>query len=149
MNQNSYFEISKLKDEELIYQERVSLPLIVGLVGFGGFLLVLSIIFGSLVFLILGVVFALYAVSLYLTSEYVISNKRILSKTGLIKRHVVELRIKQVESITLEQSILGRILNYGTLVFSGAGNPVVKIELIQNPIQFRAKCLELSQNDKK
>lgn len=50
----------------------------------------------------------------YLTSEFGITNKRVLIKHGFIKRISLETLLNKIEGITVQQGILGRILNYGT-----------------------------------
>ncbi len=49
------------------------------------------------------------------SSEFAITNKRVLIKVGLIRRHSLELLLQKVEGIGVDQSVLGRILGYGTI----------------------------------
>jgi uncharacterized membrane protein YdbT with pleckstrin-like domain len=49
------------------------------------------------------------------TSEYAVTNKRVLVKIGLIRRDSLELLLTKIEAIGVNQSILGRLLGYGTL----------------------------------
>jgi uncharacterized membrane protein YdbT with pleckstrin-like domain len=55
------------------------------------------------------------------TSEFAVTNRRVIIKVGLIRRRTVELRLEKVESIGVDQSILGRILGYGTIIVHGTG----------------------------
>lgn len=145
----SYFEQSKLKEETLVLTESVSKSLIYFMFGFG----VILILFGlaslflssNFICLVFGVVLSAYSLILRLTTEYVITNKRILIKTGFIQVLSTEIKISKIESISIHQTILGRILNYGTLIISGAGNPVVKIDYVPSPIFFKKTCLEQSE----
>jgi len=53
------------------------------------------------------------------TSEFVITNKRIIIKTGFISRKTLEMNLSKIESVNVEQGILGRILGYGTITIIG------------------------------
>ena len=55
------------------------------------------------------------------TSEFAITNKRVIVKQGLISRQTLELNLQRVESVSVDQSILGRILGYGTITIIGTG----------------------------
>ena len=54
-------------------------------------------------------------------SLYVVSSKHVLIKIGLVRRHTLELLRAKVESIGVEQGVLGHIFNYGTIVVTGTG----------------------------
>ena len=71
------------------------------------------------------------------TTEYGISNMRIISKNGLIRRNIEEINLSSIESIMVDQSIIGRILNYGTIVISGRGTSKVVFKNIDNVVEVR------------
>jgi uncharacterized membrane protein YdbT with pleckstrin-like domain len=72
----------------------------------------------------------------YQTSEFAVTNKRVVAKVGFIRRNSIEVLLTKVEGIRIEQSILGRMLNYGAIITGAAGssNPFTSIA---NPIQVR------------
>lgn len=94
----------------------------------------------------LGLIFWLIAYIKYKTTELAITNKRVIAKFGFISRRTIEININKVESIQVDQTLLGRIFNYGTLVISGAGNPQAPIPGISQPIQFRKAFLEAQED---
>ena len=76
----------------------------------------------------LGAVFLLYAAGIgidraihYASSEFAVTNKRVVIKVGFINRKTLEMVLTKVETIRVDQSILGRVLNYGTIVVTGTG----------------------------
>jgi len=71
------------------------------------------------------------------SSEFAITNRRIVIKTGLIQRRTVELNIHQVESVHVDQSILGRLLDYGTVTIVGSGGTKEVFAYIEDPLKFR------------
>lgn len=78
----------------------------------------------------------------YLTSEFAVTNKRIIIKTGFISRNTFEMNHSKIESINVNQSILGRILGYGTIVIMGTGSTREPFDRIRDPLAFRRKFLE-------
>lgn len=73
---------------------------------------------------------------LYNSFEYVLTNKRVINKYGIIRRHVFELKLEKIESVRIDQGILGRILNYGSIIVLGTQSQS-GLDEIANPIGFR------------
>ena len=76
------------------------------------------------------------------TNKLAITNQRIIGKKGLISRETVELKYEKIESISVMQSILGRILKFGTIVVRGTGVTAVSFQFIANPVVFKNKAME-------
>jgi len=72
-----------------------------------------------------------------ITTELAVTSKRIIAKVGIIRRETIELNHSKVESLSVDQSILGRILNYGTLTINGTGGNKLPIKTISKPMLFR------------
>lgn len=81
--------------------------------------------------------------------EFVITNKRIIAKVGIIRRIAFELQSEQVESIEIHQGIIGRILNYGTLMPCGIGASKIRIPFVVNPFEFRQHIYDLKKPQNK
>jgi uncharacterized membrane protein YdbT with pleckstrin-like domain len=86
------------------------------------------------------------------SSEYAVTNKRVVVKVGLVRRHSTEILLRQVEGITVDQGIFGRIFNYGTIVIEGTGSDRTPYRGIGGPMKFRLAVQEqiektLSQRD--
>lgn len=73
----------------------------------------------------------------YFTTEYGITNTRVISKDGLIRRDIEEINLSSIESINVNQTIIGRLLNYGTIVISGRGTSKVILKDIDNVVEIR------------
>jgi uncharacterized membrane protein YdbT with pleckstrin-like domain len=71
------------------------------------------------------------------TTETDVTNMRIVHKTGFIKRHTFEMSLDKVESVDVDQSILGRIMNYGNVTIMGVGEGKETISTIASPLAFR------------
>lgn len=75
-------------------------------------------------------------------TELAITDRRVIAKWGIIRRQTIELRIDRVEGLKVQQSVLGRLLGYGTIVLAGTGSTQTPIPNIADPIAFRQKVYE-------
>jgi uncharacterized membrane protein YdbT with pleckstrin-like domain len=71
------------------------------------------------------------------TRETDVTNLRVVHKEGFIKRQTFEMSLDKVESVDVNQSILGRILNYGDVSIFGVGEGNKTIDTIASPLEFR------------
>src|SRR3979411_3196979 len=71
------------------------------------------------------------------TTETDVTNMRVVHKTGFIKRRTFEMSLDKVESVDVDQSILGRMLNYGNVTVRGVGEGAETIDTIASPLDFR------------
>lgn len=74
-----------------------------------------------------------------LTTETDVTDRRVVHKTGFINRHTFEIALDKIASVEVNQTILGRILNYGdvTIVSMGEVKPQ-PIKTIASPLAFRS-----------
>ena len=70
-------------------------------------------------------------------TEIDVTNLRVIHKTGFIQRQTFEMSLDKVESVDVNQSILGRILNYGDVSIFGVGEGNKTIDTIASPLEFR------------
>ena len=66
-------------------------------------------------------------------TEVAVSNKRVLIKTGLISRKTIEVTLAKVESVSVDESALGRMLGYGDVIVRGTGGTTESFARIANP----------------
>ena len=71
------------------------------------------------------------------TTETDVTNMRVVHKTGFIKRRTFEMSLDKVESVDVNQSIIGRLLNYGNVTVRGVGEGAETINTIASPLDFR------------
>jgi uncharacterized membrane protein YdbT with pleckstrin-like domain len=136
-----YVESNLLPNEQITYRAKLhwiiyALPVIVFLIaivvalGGGGWIAGMAIA-------IVGFVLFLPPWIKATSSEFAITNKRVLIKVGLIRRHSLELLLQKVEGIGVDQGVLGRVLGYGTITVSGVGGTKETFQMISNPLEFR------------
>jgi hypothetical protein len=56
------------------------------------------------------------------TTEMAVTSKRVIVKVGLLRKKAIELFLPKVESVRVEQALLGRMLGYGDIVVRGTGD---------------------------
>ena len=71
------------------------------------------------------------------TSEFAVTDKRVIIKLGWLSRRTIEINMSRVESVQVDQDILGRFLNYGTITVIGTGGTKEPFTLIDDPLAFR------------
>jgi uncharacterized membrane protein YdbT with pleckstrin-like domain len=97
---------------------------------------------GGFVLVLLVFPFAITALMERANSEFAVTNKRVLIKTGWIRRHSLETLLSKIEGIRVEQDVLGRMWDYGTIVVSGTGGSKEPFRRIASPMQFRREIQE-------
>ena len=84
-------------------------------------------------------------------TEYYITNKRLIVKKGIMQRNTSEIRLVKCEGVMVEQSLLGRLFNFGTIKIT-TGEVVNTYQFIASPIRVRTKLnatldqLDISKN---
>ncbi len=132
----SYTQKTLMKDEKIIYQGKISLWTHWFLIGAGILLAVPTLGFTLLLLLIPYIDFR--------TSELAITNKRVVAKFGLIRRRTFEVSLSKVDSLEVDQGIMGRIFNYGDMVFMNAGGRV-PIPGVKDPLMFRRQVIQAQE----
>lgn len=69
-------------------------------------------------------------------TECILTNTRIIYKFGFISRQMIELQLNKCEGVSIDQGLLGRILNYGTVIVT-TGGPTNRFHVIADPISFK------------
>ena len=130
---SSYVQEALVGNERIVHQGRLSLWSVWHLLVLG---LVLLPAFG------LGLIFWVVAYVRIKSTEVAVTTKRLIVKHGFIRRNTMEINIGKVESIQVDQGLMGRMLNYGTLVISGTGTSHAPIAGITEPLAFRKAFME-------
>ncbi len=71
-------------------------------------------------------------------TELAVTDQRVVLKRGLIARHTIEMNRSKVESVDVDQSLLGRIFGYGTVQVRGTGGSLEPMAMIGPPLAFRS-----------
>jgi len=143
-----YVERHLLPNEHVVYKTRLHWMLFVkpGLLTLTGIVLALLLrqvldppwlwMIGAAVALI-GLAWAFVHYVELMTSEFAVTNTRLILKVGLISRYTTELLLTKVESIGVQQGLMGRLLGFGDLTVTGTGGVREVFRRVRDPIGFR------------
>lgn len=90
-------------------------------------------------FFILTVVTAVQAFLMIATTEFAVTNRRIIAKSGFLRRRTIEMLLSKVESVSVRQNIAGRILDFGTVRVVGTGGTREGFPAIRSPLSVRTR----------
>ena len=128
----SYVDSTLLAGEKVLYRAKISLWSIGHLIFFGILLLPVAI----------GLIFLIWAYIRYKTTEFAVTDRRIIAKTGLISRSTVELFLDKVEALHVDQSVWGRLLDFGTIIIRGTGTTLEPLRSISAPLELRKQFMQ-------
>jgi uncharacterized membrane protein YdbT with pleckstrin-like domain len=81
---------------------------------------------------------ALPALLRRISTELAVTDRRVIYKSGILARHTLEMNRSKVESVDVDQSVLGRLIGFGTIVVRGTGGSLEPIRMISDPLTFRS-----------
>ncbi len=152
----SYVDENLISGEEVRYRARLHwmalMPYLAGallFVGCGAGLVVFGLTAAALaatipgaVLLALGLILAITSQVVRSTSEFAVTNKRVIVKTGIIQRRTSEMFLAKIETVTVDQGLLARMLDYGTISLRGTGGTSEPFATIARPLEFRRQVQE-------
>ena len=95
--------------------------------------------------LVLLVIAFIWCVSINGGKQYVVTTRRLIFKRGIIKRTSMELLLRKCEGVKIEQSVMGRILNYGTVIVT-TGEASSSYSHIKSPLTFSTQINQQIDN---
>lgn len=136
-----YIQKNLMQGEKVMYEARfhgivyfwpclIAVP-VVGLLFISSWSFLLRLILVLAVWLVL----FLWAVSIHGGKQYVLTTRRLIFKRGIVKRTSFELLLRKCEGIRIEQSIMGRLLDYGSVLVT-TGEATNRYDYIKHPLQF-------------
>ena len=102
-------------------------------------------IFPSMLFIIASLSNTVKAIIMIKTTEFAITNHRVIAKRGFIRRRTIEILLAKVESIGINQNILGRIMNFGSITVVGTGGTKEIFRTIAKPMEVKKKVNKILQ----
>jgi uncharacterized membrane protein YdbT with pleckstrin-like domain len=161
----SYINSVLMRDEELIFAARLHWiiyfwGLVITITGWAFSFYGMDRIFGNvanvnlpkwigqfssyinLAIVIFGVILLIFAYIRQQTTELAVTNRRVLAKFGVISRTTFELFLDKVEGVNVDQTIMGRMLGYGSIHVKGTGGGMSPIDSIYYPEFFQRVLLE-------
>jgi membrane protein YdbS with pleckstrin-like domain len=76
--------------------------------------------------------------------EQGVTNKRVILKKGIISRKTEEMKLRSIETVEINQGIIGRIFGFGTIKISGRGISDVMFKGIDDPMSVKKQIESIS-----
>jgi len=99
----------------------------------------------GLVFLLLivPIVHFLFRMWRWWNKQYIVTNRRLIQITGTFNKRVSDTLLEKINDIVMEQSALGRMLNFGDVeVISGSESGIDTFRRLTDPIEFKKALLD-------
>src|SRR5512144_1403651 len=128
----SYIDSNLMAQEKVLYRARTSLWSLMPMILLGLLLLVA----------VVGLFILIWAWIKYRTTEFAVTDRRVMAKTGLISRRTVEMFLDKVESLNVEQTVPGRLFDYGTVTIRGTGATSEAFDNISAPLVLRKHFMD-------
>ena len=81
--------------------------------------------------------FAIYEYLRLRFLEQGLTNKRVILKRGIIARQTDEMKLTSIETVEIDQGVLGRLLGFGTVHVTGRGISDVVFKNIDKPMAVK------------
>lgn len=88
--------------------------------------------------------FAIYEYLRLRHTEHGVTNKRVIFKTGIISRKSEEMKLASIETVEIDQGIIGRMLGYGSVKVTGRGTSDVLFRLVDDPMAVKRAIESIS-----
>lgn len=140
-----YIQNNLMDDEKIVYEAKLHDIVYTGpiILAIFSFLIVFSLL-DSVSLIISFIIWSIavgWAISIHGGKQYVVTTHRLIFKRGIINRDSFELLLRKCEGIQVDQSILGRILDYGTVNVT-TGEATNSYKYISHPLRFSTKIHE-------
>jgi uncharacterized membrane protein YdbT with pleckstrin-like domain len=89
--------------------------------------------------LAIALIFVIRGILMRNATEMTVTNKRVFVKVGLAARRTIELLLSRVESIGVEESVMGRMLGFGRVIVHGTGGTPEVFNMVAHPLEFRTQ----------
>lgn len=134
--------VDKKSSDNIVYKAKLHWILFIGPLVLLGFVLYMGHVFtplykASLAIVAVAIFWELVIWLTYQSSYLIIKKKQVILCTGVFVRQTLDISLNKIESIDIRQSLLGSILQYGSLVITGTGGTKQCINFLNKPLTCR------------
>jgi uncharacterized membrane protein YdbT with pleckstrin-like domain len=139
----SYIQKNLLPDEQILFKTNKSLIIFVGPIC----LTLLTLYFflninpyvqkAALIFALATSLIWIKQILMYIVSEFAVTNLRVMMREGFFIRHTNDTRMAALANVTVNQSLVGQALHYGTILIHSFGGESDPFRNIHQPLEFQ------------
>jgi uncharacterized membrane protein YdbT with pleckstrin-like domain len=98
------------------------------------------------VLVLIPLVMVVWRVLLWRVKFYVVTNRRVARVAGLLNKDVKDSSLEKVNDVVLKQSIIGRVLGYGTIsILTAAEFGLNRMTMLRDPIGFKTQMVNAKE----
>ena len=101
---------------------------------------------GGAILLVVAIISLVVALLKRNATEMAVTDRRVIVKIGVAARRTFEILLSKVESIGVEETFMGRMLGYGTVVVRGTGGTPEPFDTVAHPLEFRKQVQQQIEN---
>jgi hypothetical protein len=99
------------------------------------------------IFAVIAVLFAIGGAIKVANTEMAVTNKRVISKAGLLSTHSLEVNLNKVEGISVHQDLGGKLFGYAKVSVNGTGGTKDGVAGIARPFELRTAVQDHLRHD--
>jgi hypothetical protein len=98
---------------------------------------------GTTALFVVGIAVAIWTGLRYINQEYALTNRRVIQVEGVLNRKSTDSSLEKINDAMLNQSFLGRLLDYGDLtVLTASESGIDAMKMLRSPIDFKKRMLD-------
>lgn len=80
--------------------------------------------------------------------QVIVTDRRVIQVHGILNKRVLDSSLEKINDVGLRQSLIGRMLNYGTIeILTASGDEGVNVlDRIEAPLEFKRAMMEAKHN---
>ncbi len=79
--------------------------------------------------------------------EFLVTNRRVIQAEGTVNKHVIDSSLEKVNDVVLNQSVFGRLLDYGNIeILTASEIGVNNLHMIASPVRFKTAMLNQKES---
>lgn len=93
---------------------------------------------------VIGIPIAIYKYLVVRNTEQGVTNKRVVFKKGIISRSTDEMKLTSIETVEIDQSVAGRLFDFGDVKVTGRGISDLVFHRIADPLSVKKQIESVS-----
>jgi hypothetical protein len=98
---------------------------------------------GSGILILVGILMIAWRILNWKTQDYMVTNRRVVKVEGVLNKRTGDSNLEKVNDAVLDQSVVGRMLNYGDLdILTAAEQAIDVFKMLDKPTAFKRSILD-------